>query len=340
MEPVTQALLGATIGEACFGRALGGQAALWGALGGLLPDVDVFLSAFDPMAEFLYHRGPTHALWFGPCVGTLLGYALWWTCGGRAPGMQLAWIGLMVAALLTHPLLDVFTTFGTQLLTPFSHWRFSLDAVPIIDPLYSLLLLLAMLIGWRAGYGTRAAVASAWVALALSTVYLFYGVYLNREAGARARAALAREGVFVGDVRSYPTMFQVYLRRIVVHDGDEVRIGWLSLWNGREIVWDRFRVDSGPEVDSLRATHEARVFEWFTSNQTAARVERRPDGETVVELGDLRYGFPGAPAQPLWGVRARFDSSGHMLGRVERFRREMPGPAGAVVRELLRATFG
>jgi inner membrane protein len=339
LEPVTQVLLGATIGEACFGRELGSQAALWGAVGGLLPDVDILLSAFDPMAEFLYHRGPTHAFWFGPCVGTLLGYALWWTRGGRAPGMLLPWVGLMVAALLTHPLLDVFTTYGTQLLTPFSKWRFSLDAVPIIDPFYSLLLSLAILIGWRAGYATRAATIAAWLALLLSTAYLFYGVYLNRQAALRARAALASEGIAASDVRSYPTMFQLYLRRIVVHDGDEVRIGWLSLWNGREIVWERFRADRGPEVDSLRATPEGRTFEWFTSDQTAARVERQPDGETIVEIGDLRFGLPGLPAQPFWGVRARFDHSGHMIGRVERFRRQMAHPAGELLRELWRATF-
>jgi inner membrane protein len=339
LEPVTQALLGATVGEACFGRQLGSQAALWGALGGLLPDIDVVLAAFDPMAEFLYHRGPTHAVWFGPCVGTLLGYALWWTRGGRAPGTQLSWIGLMVAALLTHPLLDVFTTYGTQLLTPFSRWRFSLDAVPIIDPFYSLLLLLAMLIGWRAGYAARLATVSAWVALALSTGYLFYGVYLNRQAVLRVRTMLAREGSTASDVRSYPTMFQVYLRRVVVHDGDEVRIGWLSLWNGREIRWDRFRVDSGPEVERVRATQEARTFEWFTSYQTATRVEHRPNGETIVEIGDLRFGFPGQPARVLWGLRARLTRNGEMVGPVERFRSEMPDSAGRLLRELLRATF-
>jgi inner membrane protein len=339
VEPITQALLGATLGQALFGRRLGRQAAVWGAIGGLMPDVDVVLSAVDPMGELLYHRGPTHALWFGPVVGTALGYLLWRTRGSHQPGTRHAWVGVMVAAIFTHPLLDVFTTYGTQLLTPFSNRRFSLDAVPIIDPLYSLPLLLAILIGWRAGWRSHRAKSGAWLALALSTGYLFYGVHLNQQATARARAALAREGIAASDVRSYPTMFQVYLRRIVVHADDEVLIGWLSLWNGRDIAWDRFRVSRGPEVDRVRASYEGRVFEWFTSEQTAAHVERRGD-ETIVEIGDLRYGFPGQPTQPFWGIRARFDREGHMLGGVERFRRHMPGPAGELLRDLLRFAFG
>jgi inner membrane protein len=339
VEPITQALLGATFGQALFGRRLGRQAAVWGAIGGLIPDVDVVLSAVDPMSELRYHRGPTHALWFGPVVGAALGYLLWRTRGSREPSARRSWVGLIVTATFTHPLLDVFTTYGTQLLTPFSNRRFSLDTVPIIDPLYSLPLLLAILIGWRTGWRSRMAKAGAWLALALSTGYLLYGLHLNQQATAHARVALTREGLVASDVRSYPTMFQVYLRRIVVHTDDEVRIGWLSLWNGRDIAWERFPVSRGPEVDRVRASYEGRVFEWFTSEQTAARVERRGE-ETIVEIGDLRYGFPGQPAQPLWGIRARFDREGHMLGRVERFRRHMPGPAGELLRDLLRFAFG
>jgi inner membrane protein len=338
LEPVTQALLGATVGQAAFGRRLGRQAVVWGALGGLLPDIDVVLSAVDPMAELLYHRGPTHALWFGPVVGSALGYWLWRTRGRRVAGTLASWIGLMVLAILTHPLLDVFTTYGTQLLAPFSSRRFSLDAVPIIDPLYTLPLLLAVLVGWPSHGRSRRAGLAAWVALSLSTAYLAYGVVLNGEAERRARDSLRRQGVETANVHSYPTMFQTYLRRIVAHDGPEVYVGWISLWNGRAIVWDHFTEAAGPEVERVRTSREGRIFEWFASEQTAARLERGR-GETTVEIGDLRYGLPGRADQPFWGVRARFDGGGRMVGGVHRFRRRIPVPVGELLRELFASAF-
>ncbi len=69
MDTPTQALLGAVVGQACFSRKLGKRALWWGALGGAIPDFDLLPIAFmGPWGEFLYHRGPTHALWFGPVV--------------------------------------------------------------------------------------------------------------------------------------------------------------------------------------------------------------------------------------------------------------------------------
>ena len=112
MDPLTQWLLGASFGQALYGRALGRKALVWGAIVGMAPDLDVVANPVSPMAEWLWHRGPTHALWFGPVVGPAIGWMLWKWKGGRLRD----WVGLAIVSLLTHPLLDVFTTYGTQLL--------------------------------------------------------------------------------------------------------------------------------------------------------------------------------------------------------------------------------
>ena len=153
MDPLTQGLLGAACGQAVYGRALGRRAVIWGAAIGMSPDLDVVLNATGPMGEWLWHRGFTHALWFGPLLGPLPGWLLWRWKGGRLRD----WIGLAILALFTHPLLDVWTTYGTQLLAPFSRHRFALDAVGIIDPAYTLVLGAAVVAGrWR-GWGSRTA---------------------------------------------------------------------------------------------------------------------------------------------------------------------------------------
>ena len=76
MDPLTQGLLGASFGQALYGRALGRKALVWGAIVGMAPDLDVVANPASPMAEWLWHRGPTHALWFGPVVLMLGGLGL------------------------------------------------------------------------------------------------------------------------------------------------------------------------------------------------------------------------------------------------------------------------
>jgi inner membrane protein len=172
VDPLTQGLLGASCGQALYGRALGRRAVVWGAAIGMTPDLDIVMNATGPMGEWLWHRGFTHALWFGPVIGPALGWLLWRWKGGRLRD----WVGLAVVALFTHPFLDVFTSYGTQLLAPFSRQRFACDAVGIIDPAYSLMLGAAIAVGlWRGGDSKTARLA-AWAGLGLSTAYLFLGL--------------------------------------------------------------------------------------------------------------------------------------------------------------------
>lgn len=90
----------------------------------MAPDIDVVAKAAGPLAEWTWHRSVTHSLLLLPLVGLVAGYAL-----GRWKGGALSsWIGLAVVALVSHPLLDFCTSYGTQLLAPFSDRRFALDA--------------------------------------------------------------------------------------------------------------------------------------------------------------------------------------------------------------------
>jgi len=342
VDPPTHGLLGAALGQACFGRSLGRRALLWGAFGAMLPDVDVVMGATGPMGDWLYHRGITHSLWLEPLVGVLLGAAVWRWQRRKDPdraGPLAHWLWLFVLTLLSHPLLDLCTSYGTVLLAPFSDRRFAIDAVAIIDPVYSLPLAAALVVGIWSGVPSRRARASAGLALGLSTAYLAHGLRLNHEAEARARAELAAEGVRDADVSAYPTLLQPYLRRLVARDGDEIRVGWLSLWSPRRIEWRSFREPRDELVLEARRTREGRLFEWFTSGQTAAALVTTSGG-TVVEIDDLRYGFPSEPQRGLWGIRVRFDAGGRVVPPVDRVDRPLPESAAALLLRIWRDTFG
>ena len=152
MDSVTQATLGAAIGVAVLGRRLPiWQAALSGAVVGTLPDLDVFIDFGGAVENFTYHRGFSHSLFVLPGVALLIWLALrrWWAPVRAAPGR---WLIATMLALLTHPLLDAHTAYGTQLLWPLDVTPASWSTLFIIDPAYTLPLLVACiaLAGWPA----------------------------------------------------------------------------------------------------------------------------------------------------------------------------------------------
>ena len=103
-----------------------------------LPDVDYFFIFWDRLAFIRYHRGFTHSLVALPLfalAGALLGRLL----GGPRWFKPLFILGLVVLA--SHLLLDLATSYGTQILSPFSRRRFTLDWIFIIDPYFTALLL-------------------------------------------------------------------------------------------------------------------------------------------------------------------------------------------------------
>src|SRR6266540_4548461 len=131
MDPLTHALMGAAIGQAFFARRLGRRSLFYGAVAGMLPDVDVVLvPLLGGLAEWRYHRTFTHSLLVLPLVGAALGWLLWreHVRNGGQEDTKWSWIALALATLLAHPLADAFTSYGTVLLWPWPR-RFAWDAV-------------------------------------------------------------------------------------------------------------------------------------------------------------------------------------------------------------------
>jgi inner membrane protein len=219
--------------------------------------------------------------------------------------------------LFSHPLLDWFTTFGTQLLKPFASTRFALDGIAIVDPVYTVILGLGLLGGRflrghpRAGWATS-------VALVLSTAYLMLGLRINGLAEQEAEHQLAAAGLQGYSVSAYPTMLQLPHRRVVAMGSDDVRVGYVSMWRPCEIEWGRAPVFTNANVEAVLATREGGIFAWFTGSRLIHR--EVADGDSlVIETVDLRYGYTLDPLDGLWIIRTRFDSDGNIVERPKRF---------------------
>jgi inner membrane protein len=327
MDPISQAALGAVTGQAAGHARLGMRAAAVGAVAGALPDIDVLFAVNgDYFDQLVLHRGITHSLFFAPVAGPLLATLVWWwerrrmqvpaaaPTAGKDPRLR-AWILVLTLALWSHPLLDVLTPYGTQLLLPFTDARFAVNAMPIIDPAYTLILLLGLgLAAWRwRPFASRVAM----VTLLASGAYLAWGGYLNGAAEREAMRQLDAAGVRPVAVRAFPTILQLHYRRVVARAPDEDRVGFLSMWALCDIDWWREPRRVPPEpLAAFLATREGRIFDWFTMGWARYRVETQAAGPRLVAT-DLRYGFTADPNRSIFRASAPVHGHGELAGPVQ-----------------------
>jgi inner membrane protein len=279
MDSVSQIALGAAVGVAVMGRRTAlWKAAAWGAVAGTLPDLDVFIDHGDAIANMVLHRAETHSLFwltlfslpFAALVARLHGEWVLW---------QRWWLAMWLA-LITHPLLDAMTVYGTQLALPLSSHPFGVGSVFIIDPLYTLPLLV----------GTGITLASTrlranMLGLLLSTAYLVWGYGAQQHVERVARDALTRQGVAFERLLVTPSAFNTIAWRVVVMQREHYFEGFYSLLDkDRSIAFDRF--DRGASLEAeLRGIEGYRRISAFSQGFYALRQQ----GPRVL-ISDLRMG--------------------------------------------------
>lgn len=300
MDPLTHTLLGASLSYAAFGRRLGRAAAAVGGLAAFAPDADVFIrSAADPLLAIEHHRGFTHALAFTP-VGAAIVASLWlvspsWRDRSR---WVLLWSAGMLA-YLSHMLLDAATTYGTQLLWPFSRHRTGWDIIAIVDPPFTLTLLAGLLVAL-----VRQRLRPALIALGLCAAYLGFGALQHSRALSAQRTLAASRGHTIERCEVMPTLANnIVWRAIYLHAGqihsDRIRVGWFSAPTVRE-GWSLPLLRATDLSAAERSRNQRRSFErfaWFSEDWTA----RSPADSSVI--ADMRYSLSAEAFDPIWGIR-------------------------------------
>ncbi|MBX3456223.1 metal-dependent hydrolase [Ferrovibrio sp.] len=282
MDSLSQIALGSAVGVAVLGRhAPVWKAALVGAVYGTLPDLDVLLDFGDPIANMTRHRAESHAIpWL-----TLVSPALTWIAmkALREPMAQFkSWWLAVWLILITHPLLDWTTIYGTQLWRPFSDQPFGLGSMFIIDPLYTLPLLIAL--GFAFGKPPRARIYAT-LGLAISTAYLVWSAVAQQIVRGAAQDELRRQGIVAEHLLVTPTAFNTILWRVVAVSGDSYYEGFRSLLDKTPaIAFDRFprRNDLLP---MLGYNTPAASLAWFTQG-----FYKLAEQDSRVIITDLRMG--------------------------------------------------
>ena len=268
MDSVTQAALGAAIGGAIAPAGQRRKALLAGAALGTLPDMDVLIDYGDAVANFTYHRGFSHSLLVLPPFALLLWLALrrWWAPVREEP---LRWLAIIALALITHPLLDAHTAYGTQLFWPLEVTPTMWATLFIIDPLYTLPLLVGVVV-----VAVRPADAGIIRAcLILSTLYLGWSWVGQSIVTRHVEVALAERAMPGAPAFIVPTPFNTLIWRVVVQTEEGYLEGFDSLLTDEDrLDFTVHRFDRGllDEAGNVWAVTRLR---WFSRDFVKATVE-------------------------------------------------------------------
>ena len=279
MDSVSQLVLGASVGIAVMGRkAPLWQSALAGACCGTLPDLDVFLDHGDAIGNMTLHRSESHALvWL-----TLVSAPLAWLLAG-ALKQRFQWRRWWLAvwlALITHPLLDLMTVYGTQLGLPFTRYPWAIGSIYIVDPLYTLPLIICAIVAlWRG--------RPRWsrIGLLLSSAYLLWSIAAQGLATHQVTPQVMRQLGGKPALLVTPTAFNTLVWRVVAVTPEHYYEGYWSLLSPRRPL-RLSAYDRGARLyQRLQGDADVARVAWFSHGFFAMRQDQ---GRLLIS--DLRMG--------------------------------------------------
>lgn len=285
MDSLTQIALGAAVGEAVLGRKVGNKAVAWGAVGGLIPDLDVLASPFlNDVQQLTFHRGFSHSIAFAVLFSPLLAYAIS-RIHKNAEASWRDWSWLMFWSIFTHPILDCFTMYGTQLFQPFSNYAVAFNTIFIVDPIYTLPLLITVIALMFFQRSDRKRRILNYVGLGLSTAYLTLTAVNKLYVDSVFEKSLRSQNISYKRFFTNPTPLNNILWRGVAETEDGFFEGLYSLLDCHQRIEFRFISKNHELIQPFVARGELDELIWFTKGYFCVS---QKDG--LLFVNDLRFG--------------------------------------------------
>lgn len=284
MDSLTQIVLGAAVGEAVLGKKAGNKAALYGAIAGTIPDLDMLSAYFVDLVTYTeWHRGFSHSILFSLLMAPIFGWFIS-KIERKSDASYKDWSRLMFWGLFTHPLLDAFTTWGTQLFWPFD-LRLAFQNIFVIDPLYTLPFLIFLIMALRQKRGSIKRRKYNNLGLIISSGYLLVTLILKGIAYNRFVENLDIQGISYQQIAIRPTAFNTILWTANVDAGDAYLIGDYSFFDSKPIKFKSYpknhellgNLKADDKVKRLIAISEG----WYIITKV----------KSTIYFNDLRFGI-------------------------------------------------
>ncbi|SCX90499.1 inner membrane protein [Nonlabens sp. Hel1_33_55] len=239
MDSLTQIVLGAAVGEAVLGRKIGNKAMLYGAIAGTIPDLDVLARNFvDTITATEAHRGFSHSILFCVLVAPIFGWLVNKIEVKKKLGWK-PWAWLFFWGFFTHPLLDCFTTWGTQLFWPFD-WRIAFNSIFVIDPLYTIPFMVCVIWAMFLKRTSSKRRKINWAGIMISSTYLALTVVLKLVATQKFKDRLDSQNIEYKEISTRPAAFNTILWNSNVETANSYLLGDYSFFDTQPIKFDDY----------------------------------------------------------------------------------------------------
>ncbi|MCW4468271.1 metal-dependent hydrolase [Flavobacterium sp. MFBS3-15] len=309
MDSLTQIALGIATAELYAGDKLGRRTFLYGAILGTLPDLDIVVGKFlDPVSGVAIHRGLSHSLFLFMAIAPLLGRIIARMEKGRISLSNASTLAFW--CLLTHVLLDMFTSWGTQVFWPLPH-RVAFKTIFVVDPLYTVPLLTCIIIAWRKkDFGLRKKYVLRGVYISSAYLALTCGIKLY--AWQKFANALEQQNIAYSGLIVKPTAFNCILWNANVETEDAYLLGDYSLFDSRPITFKRYQKNIALAKDLARN----RDFQTLQDVSEGWYIVTKNNGQYY--FNDLRFGLLNDdPAHPQFAFSYVFKEENGILKAYE-----------------------
>ncbi|MGR8947935.1 MAG: metal-dependent hydrolase [Gammaproteobacteria bacterium] len=297
MDPISQGVVGGSASLSVANKAHLLIAVICGVLAGMAPDLDALIrSETDPLLYLEFHRQFTHSLLFIPAGALICAGVFHYTFARKLP-FKLLYM-YCTAGYATHGLLDSCTTYGTQLFWPFSDARVAWHSISIIDPLFTLPLMI--LVGLGALKRSR---VFGYIAVGWALGYLSFGGLQGHRASQFGEQLAQSRGHQPSQLESKPSFGNLLLWKTIytTHDRyyvDAVRVGLKPIhYPGESVKKLSLERDLPWLTDDSQQAKDVERFRWFSNNYLALSDEH----ENFIV--DMRYSLLPNEVDGLWGIQ-------------------------------------
>jgi inner membrane protein len=238
-----------------------------------------------------------------------------------AQSRPLYWPRLLcvLLAAFSHPMLDWCTSYGIELLSPFSRERFALDALPIVEIFFTGWLIVVLLACWlvrrrAAGGAAVATTVMGVVGILVACSYGAAGRVFHDHIVDLSRQAAGDDKVISAD--AYPSLGSIFLWRAVVRTDRQWLVARARPWYTQHQIaasWKRSPVVQNEWTRRAADTEIGKAFVQSIVGRVRFSYADGKKGEHVVDLSDMRYARTADGNEAFRSLRLTFDSRGRLV---------------------------
>jgi inner membrane protein len=285
MDSITHIALGATAGEILLGKKIGKRALLLGAIANSFPDIDFIASLWlSPADNILAHRGFTHSIVFMFLI-TLAGYWGAVRLDERQTVSRTSWFLFFLIQLGLHLFVDAFNAYGVGWFIPFNDVRVSFHTIFVVDPFYSLTLIVVFILLLVYPINSKYRIRMATTGLIISSLYLGYALTNKYIARSEVKDILKKENISYQRFFTTPTPLNTWLWFVVAEVDSGYQIGYRSVF------------DKSGSISLTYVPKNEHLLQPWQEDHTLNQLRKFSQGFYTIELrsdtlvfNDLRFG--------------------------------------------------